>query len=223
LKIRAVLLDALGTLVRLEPPAPALQEELHRTTGVDVGEEAAGRGFGAEIAYYLEHHMEGADGPSLEALRDRCAEALAGGLGVDGLDGPAVREAMLAALRFTPFADVEPALGELRSRGLRLVVASNWDCSLPDWLEEAGVLHLLDGAVSSAVVGRPKPDPAVFLEGLRVAGVEAGEAVHVGDSPENDVEGATRAGIRPVLIAREGRTDYEGETVRSLEEVASLT
>ena len=221
--VRAVLLDALGTLVSLEPPAPALRAELERSTGVDVGEEVAARGFGAEIAYYLEHHMEGGDRPSLERLRDRCADALAEGLGVEGLDGPAVRQAMLSSLRFAPFADVEPALRELRSRGVRLVVASNWDCSLPDWLDEAGVLDLLDGTVSSAVVGRAKPDPAVFLEALRVAGADPAEAIHVGDSLENDVGGARRAGLRAVLIDRDGRGPDGVESVRSLEELPSLT
>ena len=223
MSVRAVLFDALGTLVRLEPPAPALRSELERTTGIDVGEETAAQGFGAEIAYYLEHHMEGGDRPSLERLRDGCADALAEGLGVEGLDGPAVRQAMLSSLRFTPFPDAEPALRELRSRGLRLVVASNWDCSLPDWLEEAGVLGLLDGTVSSAVVGRAKPDPAVFLEALRLAGAGPAEAIHVGDSLENDVEGANRAGLRPVLIDRDGRGPDGVESVRSLEELPSLT
>ena len=223
MSVRAVLLDALGTLVRLEPPAPALREELERTTGVDVGEEAAARGFGAEIAYYLEHHMEGGDRPALELLRDRCADALAEGLGVAGLEGAAVRPAMLASLRFEPFPDVEPALRELRSRGLRLVVASNWDCSLPDWLADAGVLELLDATVSSAVVGRAKPDPAVFVEALRLAGARPEEAVHVGDSLENDVEGARRAGLRGVLIDRDGRAPEGVQAVRSLEELASLT
>jgi putative hydrolase of the HAD superfamily len=222
-KARAVLLDALGTLVRLDPPAPALRAELLRTTGIDVGKEAAARGFGAEIAYYLEHHMEGGDPPSLERLRDRCAQALAHGLGVEGLHGPMVREAMLSALRFSPFPDVEPALRELRSRGVRLVAASNWDCSLPEWLEEAGVLTFLDGAVSSAVVGWPKPDPAVFLEALRVAGAGRDEAIHVGDSLENDVEGARRAGVRAILIDRDGRAPDGVQAVRSLEELPSLT
>ena len=57
---RAVLLDALGTLVELQPPAPRLRAAL-REAGFEVDEERAAAGFGAEIAYYLEHHLEGAD------------------------------------------------------------------------------------------------------------------------------------------------------------------
>ena len=145
--IRAVLLDALGTLVRLEPPAPRLREEVLRVTGVDVGEERAEAAFGAEIAYYVSHHMEGRDRASLEDLRARCAAAMAAELPV-ALEGPVAVEVMLASLEFTPFPDVVPALEALRARDLRLVVASNWDSSLPDWLERAGLANLLDGAVS---------------------------------------------------------------------------
>jgi hypothetical protein len=74
--IRAVLLDAFGTLVRMDPPAPHLRAALERLTGVDVGEEAAERGVMAEISYYLAHNSEGRDPASLENLRDRCAAVL---------------------------------------------------------------------------------------------------------------------------------------------------
>ncbi|HET8672430.1 MAG TPA: hypothetical protein VFL87_02250, partial [Thermoleophilaceae bacterium] len=59
--IRAVTVDALGTLVRMEPPGPLLRAELQRTAGVEVSEEQATAGFMAEIGYYLEHHLEGSD------------------------------------------------------------------------------------------------------------------------------------------------------------------
>ena len=219
---RAVLLDALGTLVGLEPPGPRLRQALLRGTGVDVGIEAAERGFAAEIGHYLAHHMRGSDRQGLERLRDECAAVLHEALDAPGLDRSAVRGAMLESLEFTPFRDTEPALRELRGRGLRLVVASNWDCSLPAWLERAGLGSLLDGAVSSAVVGRAKPAPAVFRAALREAGVSAEEAVHVGDSVANDVEGARAAGLRAILVARGGEAPAGVETVRSLEELPSL-
>ena len=220
--VRAVLLDALGTLVRLEPPVPRLREELRRR-GVDVDEETAARGMAAEIAYYLEHHMEGRDSASLERLRDRCADALAGALGVPGLSGPDVRGPLLESLRFGVYPDVQPALRELRRRGLRLVVASNWDCSLGGRLEEVGLMGLLDGAVSSAVVGEAKPARAVFLAALRLAGVGRRQALHVGDSLPGDVEGARAAGLRAVLLVRDGEPPPGVPAVRSLAEVPSLT
>lgn len=216
---RAVLFDALGTLVRLEPPAPRLRAELERATGVDVGAEAAERGFAAEIAFYVANHMRGGDEAGLEALRDDCAAVLHEALGVPGLERPAVRAAMLAALRFAAFPDAAPALREVRAAGVGAVVVSNWDRSLPAALVQAGLGDLVDGAVSSAEVGRAKPAPEPFLAGLALAGVEADDALFVGDSPDTDVAGAEAAGIRAVLVDRGGGA---AGSIPSLERLPSL-
>jgi putative hydrolase of the HAD superfamily len=220
--VQAVLLDALGTLVELQPPGPRLRAALAERGGMDVGDEAAQRGFGAEIGHYLAHHMEGATPERLEVLRDDCARVMHEALGVEGLDRAVVRAAMLDALAFRVYDDVFPALAALRERGLKLVVVSNWDCSLPIWLGDVGILELVDGAVSSAVVGRPKPDPAVFEEALSLAGVRACEAVHVGDSPVGDIEGATAAGIRAVLVTRGGSALPGVESIPTLAQLPSL-
>lgn len=219
---RAVLLDMFDTLVAIEPPGPRLRASLLGLTGVDVGEEAAARGFAAEIGHYLAHHMEGRDEESLEALRDDCAAVLHEALGVPGLDRPAVRQAMLDALAFRVFPDVLPALEELRERGLRLVVVSNWDWSLPLWLERTGLSPLFDGVVSSAVAGHAKPSPEIFRTALELVGAEPGEAIHVGDSISSDVDGARSAGVRPVLIARAGSPPEDVDAIESLAELPSL-
>jgi putative hydrolase of the HAD superfamily len=208
---RAVSLDALGTLVELEPPAPRLVRALARR-GVDIGVDAAERAFAAEIAYYVDHHLEGFDAASLGALRHRCAAVLGESLGL-----PDVREPMLESLRFRAFPDAAPALADLRSRGVALVVVSNWDCSLPGVLEEAGLLDLVDGVVSSAVVGAAKPDPAPIRRGLELVGADAASALHVGDSPDKDLPAARAAGARGLIIAREG-----GGDIRSLGELTHL-
>jgi putative hydrolase of the HAD superfamily len=220
-KVRAVLLDALGTLVELQPPAPQLRRLL-REAGFEVTEEQAAAGFMAEIAYYLDHHLDGSDRQRLERLRDRCAEELRKAIGVPGLDHANARRAMLGALEFTAYPDVLPALGELRGRGVTLVVASNWDCSLSDWLRPPGILELVDGVVTSAEVGAAKPSPRVFERALAVAGVEAGEALHVGDKVDNDLEGAAAAGVRGVLVQRDGQPPAGVEAIRSLSELAAL-
>ncbi|MEJ7817771.1 MAG: hypothetical protein WKF49_03755, partial [Thermoleophilaceae bacterium] len=66
--LRAVLFDALGTLVALDPPAPRLRAALQRNTGVDVGEAVAARAFAAEIEFYLANHMRGGDRDGLASL-----------------------------------------------------------------------------------------------------------------------------------------------------------
>jgi putative hydrolase of the HAD superfamily len=218
---RAVLLDALGTLVELQPPAPRLQRLL-RDFGFEVSEQQAAEGFMAEIAYYLDHHLDGSDPERLERLRDRCADEMRRALGIDELDHATARRAMLEALEFIPYPDVEPALRDLRERGTTVVIASNWDCSLPDWLGPAGILELVDGVVTSAEVGAAKPSPRVFERALGIAGVEPGEALHVGDKVDNDIEGAAAAGIRAVLLQREGDPPPGVESIRSLAELPAL-
>jgi 2-haloalkanoic acid dehalogenase type II len=219
--VKAVLLDALGTLVELQPPTPRLQRLLAQS-GFEVSEERAAAGFAAEIAYYLDHHLEGSDRERLERLRDRCADEMRRALELPELDHATARRMMLEALEFQPYPDVLPALGELRERGLTLVVASNWDCSLSDWLEPAGITDLVDGVVTSAEVGAPKPHPRVFERALAIAGVAPSEALHVGDKVDNDVDGAAAAGVRAVLLQREGEPPVGVEAIRSLRELPAL-
>lgn len=220
--VRAVLLDAFGTLVKMEPPAPRLRAEL-RVRGIEVAADAAEAAFRAEIAFYLDHHLEGRDERSLDRLRDRCAEVIAETLGLAAAERPVVRAAMLASLRFSAQPDARRALQALRARGARLVAASNWDCSLAQALEDAGLGSLLDGVIASAAVGAAKPATAVFEAALAAAEVDREAAVHVGDSLAHDVAGARAAGVDAILLDRRG--DARGAsvpTIRSLEELPSL-
>jgi putative hydrolase of the HAD superfamily len=203
--MQAVLLDALGTLVELEPPWVRLAAAL------DVEPQRTRQAFEKEMAYYRGHSSEGTDSASLADLRERCAALLSRELG----RGVSVDE-MMAAIRFRAFDDAAPALADLRERGLRLVVVSNWDYALPEVLERVGLLDLLDGVVTSAGVGAAKPDPAIFRAALEMAGCGAPEALHVGDSSEEDVAGASAAGIRALLLDRSGNGD-----ISSLAELAA--
>jgi putative hydrolase of the HAD superfamily len=217
--IRAVLLDALGTLLHFEPPAPLLRAELRERLGLDVPLEAAEAAMKAEIAYYRAHLHEGRDPESLAALRRGAAGAMRPALGFE-----APVEALLAAVRFHAFPDAAPALRTLRSRGLAVVVVSNWDHSLHERLEETGLAPLVDGAVASAELGAAKPDRAIFEHALALAGTEAESALHAGDAPEEDVAGALAAGLRAVLVARDGSppAPVRVPVIRSLAELPAL-
>lgn len=199
-----MLVDALGTLLRLRPP----WELIDPVAVAGIEPERVRAGFAAEIAYYRRHLQEGADPRSLADLRARCAGVLSREIGRE-----IAVETMIDAIRFEPFGDAAPALRSLRGRGLRLVCVSNWDCSLPEVLERVGLAPLLDGVVSSASCGARKPDPAIFAAALRLAGCDAAAAVHVGDSAE-DVEGAAAAAIEVLRIDRGG-----GGDIASLSEI----
>jgi putative hydrolase of the HAD superfamily len=200
--VTTILLDALGTLVALEPPAP------HLARALDVSVADAERAIAAEIAYYRAHLNDGRDADTLAALRRRCADVVERELGVE-----VSVDALLGSLRFTPFPDVVPALARLRSRGTRLVVVSNWDVSLHEVLARARLAPLLDGIITSAEVGARKPAVEIFER--------AGPAqMHVGDSVDEDVAGALAAGLEPVLIRRDGGAGPPGvRTIKSLAEL----
>jgi putative hydrolase of the HAD superfamily len=197
--LRAVLLDALGTIVRLEPPWPRLA----RLLGIRSDSEVE-RAMRAEMAYYRDHSGEGRDPDSLADLRRRCAAVLSRQLGRE-----VTVETMMASIRFHAFDDARPALAALRARGLTLICVSNWDVSLPRVLERCGLADHLDGVLTSAAVGARKPDPAIFEAALELARCRADEAVHVGDTAADDVAGARAAGIRALLLDRDGGGDLE--------------
>jgi putative hydrolase of the HAD superfamily len=212
-KLRAVLLDALGTLLELEPPAPRLRAELG-ARGVAIAEAEADAALHVEIAYYRAHHDEAVDVAALADLRDRCTAVLAGALPEHARGAPDLRGALLASLRFRPYPEVPGVLAALRAAGLRLVVVSNWDVSLHEALATTGLAPLVDGAISSAEAGAAKPATPVFERALALAGgVEPAAAVHVGDDAAADVAGARAAGIAPVLVLRDGAAGPDGATI----------
>jgi putative hydrolase of the HAD superfamily len=202
---RAVLLDALGTLVELEPPAPFLVAEIASRWQVEISVAEAEAAFAAEIGFYKAHHLEGRDDDSLAALRQRCAGVLHGALPAaarERIDPGELVPAMLASLRFRAYADVPGWLAVLRAAGLKLAVVSNWDVSLGEVLQRVGIAELLDCVATSAAAGAAKPDPAPFELALECLGMQPEEVVHLGDSPALDLPGAAAAGIEAVLISR---------------------
>lgn len=110
---------------------------------------------------------------------------------------------------FELFEDVFPVLADLRAAGLRIAVVSNGIRDL-----HAFVVHHqldVDAIVDSRTHGRVKPHPTIFQSALDRLDVQAADAVMVGDSLEEDVEGARALGMRAILIDREHRhPDFPG-------------
>jgi putative hydrolase of the HAD superfamily len=203
---RCLLIDAMGTLISLIAPAPLLRTELARRFGVEVTLGQAQRAIRAEVSYYRAHMNEGRDVASVRGLHARCAQALGAALpaSLNGVDGDALTEALLASLQFSVFDDAPRALRAARSRGWRVVVVSNWDASLSRVLDRVGLGPAIDRVVSSAGAGASKPEAAIFGSALALAGCTASQALHVGDSLHEDVDGARAVGIDAVWLDRAG-------------------
>jgi putative hydrolase of the HAD superfamily len=202
---RAILLDALGTLISLEPPAPRLVALLRERHGIEVGAGDAEHALRAEMSHYRRQCARAVDPGSLAALRLECAALLGREFGgaVGELPPADLVPTLLESLHFAPFPEVPAALRRWRAAGARLVVASNWDISLHGVLRETGLRDLLDGVATSAEVGASKPAGELFAAALALAEAVAGEAIHVGDSFSEDVEGARAAGIEAVWLRRD--------------------
>lgn len=118
---------------------------------------------------------------------------------------------------------VEPgtaeALTSLLDAGYRLAVISNADGRMESALERVGLRRYMEFVVDSGVVGVEKPDPRIFLEGLRRLGLPAAEALYVGDLYPVDVVGARGVGMEAVLLDPSGELTWPVPRIPSVLEL----
>jgi HAD superfamily hydrolase (TIGR01662 family) len=121
------------------------------------------------------------------------------------------------AAHFELYDDVEPALADLRRRGLRICLVSNTSRDLG-----AFVRHFIldvDGWISSGSYGKVKPSPLIFRAALELVDCGPAQAAMVGDSLEDDVAGAEAIGMRAVLLDRADRFPTLENRIGSLAEL----
>jgi putative hydrolase of the HAD superfamily len=103
---------------------------------------------------------------------------------------------------FTLYPDTVPVLDELKNDGWRMVILSNWDYSLHRIVKNLGIDHYFEKVFASLQEGPEKPDPALFQVVLDQCRATADEAVHIGDNPLDDLEGARSAGWKAIFLDR---------------------
>lgn len=96
--------------------------------------------------------------------------------------------------------DAVPLLIDLRHRGYKIGLVSNWDGTLAALCAEWGLAEHVDYIGDSTVFGERKPSVAFFRHVLEQLGVAPEAAFHVGDTYDADVAGARAAGITPILL-----------------------
>lgn len=107
--------------------------------------------------------------------------------------------------------EAEKVFNALRKAGVKTAVVSNFDTRLRPVLEALNCYHWFDAIAVSAEVAAEKPNPMIFLKACDFLGVKPEEAVHVGDDRRNDIWGARDAGCDAWLW---------GSDVNSFKEVA---
>ena len=132
-----------------------------------------------------------------------------------------------ACQHFLLYEDVPGALSALSERHIRIGLISNSHRCLESFQSHFELEGLIDVAISSSQHGYMKPHPSIFEAALKLAGVEAPEAVMVGDSLSQDIEGARRVGMRGILVRRSETISAPGKegdvpVIRSLGELPGL-
>jgi putative hydrolase of the HAD superfamily len=204
---RAVLFDLGNTLVRYyrrDAFLPILRECL-RGAAAAMQAKAADLDSLFEKALELNHE---ADDFSVRRLEDRLRKLFPSCPATDEIAMRHLCHAFMAPIFSCARVedDALDVLDALRVRGLRTAIVSNtpWGSSAELWLEELhrhALLERLDAVTFCVEVGWRKPHSAPFLCTLKKLAVEPFDAVFVGDDPNWDVEGALRAGIRPILVS----------------------
>lgn len=222
--IRGVLFDIDDTLVDLEYAMTTALREVseHLLPGLDqTGWERFGRIFTHETTHYFDRYLAGElTFNDQRLLRGRAA---LGHFGVELADGEEAHQWVTAYGRVQPgyvraFEDVVPLLDLLDDAGIPYGAVSN---NVHDYqrakLDGAGLERIIR-LVGTDTVGVAKPEPAIYLEGVRLLGTDPADTLFVGDNRLLDAEGATAAGLLGVWLNRVGEPaqGFAGHQVGSL-------
>ena len=227
------LFDAGFTL--LEPTRPVLESYLAEAAAVGAAVDPQAFAAAFRLAWpraLVEYRSKHPDLKSSEALERAAWLEFTANLAAD-FPALAVRQRdwhtrlvawFDAPAAWRPTSGARELLAELRGAGKKLAVASNWHGALPGLLAAHGLADCFDAIVTSAGAGRKKPHAELFAIALAAVGGVPDDAVHIGDSWEEDVLGAQAAGISVVWLAPDSASAAAASstcTVRSLGELRS--
>jgi HAD superfamily hydrolase (TIGR01549 family) len=214
--LRAVLFDVDFTLFR---PGPELGPEGYRRVGerhglaLDPGRYDDARAAAMSIEF--RSHPELVHD---EEVWIAFTEQIILGMGGDPSGARACAVDMVRAWErhehFFLYEDALPVLDDLRGRGLKIGLISNGQRDLEEFATHHGLE--VDAIVGSKAHGRIKPDPSIFVAALSALGTAVEETAMVGDSYEDDIEGARALGMRAILLDRDGLRPDEPDRIDTL-------
>ncbi|MBH0189292.1 MAG: HAD-IA family hydrolase [Nitrospira sp.] len=121
------------------------------------------------------------------------------------------------------FPETLSTVSNLKASGMELGIISNFDSRLFPVMRGLGIADLFDTITISSLAQAAKPAAKIFQLALDKHAVDPEEALHVGDSLRDDVEGAGKAGLHAVLLDRQGTSPRAGvRTIQSLDELMPL-
>ncbi len=231
-RLAAVLFDAVGTLFHLRAPVGEIYLERARRHGLKTSDdpnlarkltESFRRGFRSQGP--LAFPNQPADRiPALEREWWKRVVTATFGPVNRPLDFEAFFEDLYNMFRTSEGWRLEPdadrVLKALRDRGMKIGLVTNYDSRVLDVLESLGIKSLFDQVTVSTLVGAAKPGPLIFHRACVALSCLPADAAHVGDDYEEDLLGASQAGLRSILFDPRGR--YEDQNVPRICKLADL-
>jgi FMN hydrolase / 5-amino-6-(5-phospho-D-ribitylamino)uracil phosphatase len=201
--LKAVLFDVDFTLVR---PGPELGPEGYVRVGERYGLTLEAGRYEAARKAALEHLERHPELDHDEEIWIAFTERIIRGMGGDAEEAYGVAKEITAGWtlheNFELYDETIPVLAELRRAGLKIGLVSNSARDIQEFAEHHSLE--VDAGISSFSHGKTKPHESIFRAALALLEVEAREAVMVGDTLADDVEGAQAIGMRAILVDRLG-------------------
>jgi putative hydrolase of the HAD superfamily len=212
--MRAVIFDLWDTLVEW-PTGEAARIRDRLAALVDHSEEEFGRRWAAL-------YPATQTGPLADAFR-------AFGVPEDRVGAEVEDRHRFAERTLRPRPGATGVLAGLRRRGLKLAVLSVCSEEVPAAWPRTELAGLFDAETFSVECGLMKPEPEIYLRTARALAVEPADCLFVGDGANDELAGARRVGMTPVLFLPDGATSpwpevrrWQGLRVRTMEEVLEL-
>jgi len=211
-----IFFDLVGTLIEPRGTIGSQYAALAARFGITADAGALDRAFRAATRRVPTFAMPDAADPDLDARERRVWLTIVRRVfehaGMEGEVSSARFAAYFDALfehfaggdAWRPFPDTLPALDRLHRAGVRLALVTNFDRRVFRLLERLDLARWFDSVTIPASARAAKPDPAILRRALEHHGLQATDAVYIGDSMAEDVAAALAAGIAPVLIDRAG-------------------
>jgi putative hydrolase of the HAD superfamily len=217
--LRAVVFDVDFTLARPGPElGPAGYQELGRRYGLDLDPARYEEARTAAIAEVKRHPELDHDEEIWILFTEQIIRGM-GGVGPTYAAAVEMERGWMKAAHFDLYDDALPALEELRGHGLKLGLLSNSARDLDEFVAHHGLA--VDAVLTSFAHGKTKPHESIFWALLALLEVEPAEAVMVGDTVEDDFEGALAIGMQAVLLDRDGRYPGVRERISDLSALQS--
>jgi putative hydrolase of the HAD superfamily len=203
MELRAIVFDVDYTIARPGPDlGPDGYHRLGKRYGLELDPTLYDEARRAAFTTLRRHPELDHDEEAWVLFTQRIIEGM-GGVGDTYAAALEMEGAWSHAHHFELYDDARPVLEELRGRGLQIGLLSNSARDL-----DAFVAHhalRVDAVLTSISHGKTKPHETIFRRMLELLGVEPAQAAMVGDTLEDDVEGARAVGMQALLVDREGR------------------